>query len=122
MLDFANKKSLVKYKVLIKKVPIPIARTKVKVWFCGLKRFNKLWRAVKPQEVGKYFFMAFMANADQPAIMANVTIIPATKDKEYFQSLNNQYENKNKKVKIATATAIRPRLDLDLPTSCTLKA
>tara|TARA_R110000787_G_scaffold88272_2_gene187525 strand:+ start:567 stop:695 length:129 start_codon:yes stop_codon:yes gene_type:complete len=42
MEDLASKKSLVKYRVLIKKVPMPIAKTKVRVWFCGLKRLDKL--------------------------------------------------------------------------------
>ena len=66
--------------------------------------------------------MAFMANADKPAIMAKVTTMPATNDKEYFQSFNNQYEKRNKKLKIAKETKISPFLDRDLSTSCTLKA
>src|SRR6056297_936640 len=50
---FASKKSFVKYKVLMRKVPIPIAKISTAVWLLGRKRFNKLCRAEKLHDFGK---------------------------------------------------------------------
>ena len=68
---FESKISLVKYKVLIKKVPKPMARINTMVWLFGLYKFNKLCRAVKPQRDGKNFLIICMVSLAIPANMEN---------------------------------------------------
>src|SRR5690554_8101394 len=68
----ANRISLVKYNVLIKKVPKPIATTKTTVWLLGLNKFNKLCLSVKPQRFGKYRLIALIQSKAIPANTANV--------------------------------------------------
>src|SRR5690554_7279898 len=61
----ANRISLVKYNVLIKKVPKPIATTKTTVWLLGLNKFNKLCLSVKPQRFGKYRLIALIQRSEE---------------------------------------------------------
>jgi hypothetical protein len=53
MLALASRKSLVKYSVLIRKVPMPMAKMSTAVWLLGLNRFSKLCRAEKLHDLGK---------------------------------------------------------------------
>ena len=102
----ASKKSLVKYKVLIKNVPIPIAKIKTTVWLFGLYKFKRLWRAAKLHDFGKYFLMSLMKPIETPAKIENVTNIPTTKLKANSHLPNNHKANKSTNNTIATTTQI----------------
>ena len=91
----ASKMSLVKYNVLIKKVPKPIAKINTMVWLFGRNRFNKLCRPVNPQLVGKNFLINCIKKLEIPAIIAKVIKIPTVKANPNKAFFNNQKENKN---------------------------
>src|SRR5690554_7918506 len=103
----ANRISLVKYNVLIKKVPKPIATTKTTVWLLGLNKFNKLCLSVKPQRFGKYRLIALIQSKAIPANTANVKSVATTKPKAYKILSSSQNENKKRNAKMAVNTNSR---------------
>ncbi len=71
---------LLKYSVLIKKVPTPIVRIKMIVWFCGRNKLSRLVRAIKPHECGKYFLINVIKPFAVPASIEKVITNPIKKD------------------------------------------